>query len=182
MRRDMITKSSTKHTLPVGPVLLTPEIFKQHQEAVIQEMRTKALSKTVGELLYRIWPYRIGEHVPAGLVMPLRVSLRRDYMQWIKPQYFLRPVEGSFSRGLAVEIILVWEPSDRELDLLSDILAPHATEFAFVSNCILSRVGQPKYALLHAGLTASVLRDRVLRLLSLVTMKALLLRSRAPAE
>jgi hypothetical protein len=172
----MITKSASD-AVPVGPVLLTPEVFRQHREEVIKEMGTKAVSKTVGEILYRVSAYRVGKQIPAGMVMPLRVSLRPDYLQWLKAEYFLRPIEGTASHGLVVELILIWDPSDQELDLLANILVPHVAEFATVANSILGRIAQPKYKLLDEKLTASVLRARVLKLVALITTKALLLRS-----
>lgn len=173
----MITKSTSSSALPIGPTLLTPEIFRQHREEVIKEMGTKTVSKTVGEILYRVWPYRVGTEIPAGMVMLLRVSLRPDLLPWLKPEYFIQPIEGTSAHGLVVEIILIWEPTDPELDLLAGILAPRAKEFSGVASDILARIGQPKYSLMHAGITASDVADRVLQLLTLITKKALLLRT-----
>lgn len=177
----MITKSAS-NAVPIGPVLLTPEVFRQHREDVVKEMGTKTASKTVGEILYRVSAYRVGKQIPAGMVMPLRVSLRPDYLQWLKAEYFLRPIEGTRSHGLVVEFILIWNPTDQELDLLADILVPHATEFVEVASCILGRIARPKYKLLDKELTASVLSARVLRLVALITKKALLRRSSETAS
>lgn len=140
-------------------------------------MGTEPVSKIVGQLLYRLWPYHVGEQIPAGIVMPLRLSLRREYRQWLKPQYFLRPLENSNSKGLVIEILLAWEPSDLEMEILSEILAPYATEFVVVAKSIFARISLPKYPLAHAGLTRRTLRERLLSLTRLITSKALLLRS-----
>jgi hypothetical protein len=134
------------------------------------------MSMLVHELLRRLWPHEVGETIPAGLVQFLRISLRPDLIDLVKPEYFMRPLEHMEIRGLVIEFIIIWAPSDAELDLLATKMAPHAAEFS----AAIERTMADKYMMPDTGMDRVDVRKRLLELLGHVTTKAICLRAAQP--
>lgn len=73
--------------------LLTKEVFQRHRANVCKLVKNRSMAMLVHELLRRLWPHQVGKTIPAGLVQFLRISLRPDLTDLVKPEYFMRPCE-----------------------------------------------------------------------------------------
>lgn len=134
----------------------------------------------VHELLRRLLQHEVGETIPAGLVQFLRISLRPDLIGLLRPEYFMRPIEHTEARGLVIEFIMLWDPSDAEVEILAEKMAPHAAEFKVDIHAALERTRLDKFLLPDTGMSPVDVRKRLLALLSLLTKKAIQLRSTKP--
>jgi hypothetical protein len=111
------------------------------------------------------------------MVQFLRIALRPDLIGLVKPEYFMRPLEHMEMRGIVIEFIIIWDPSDAELELLAGKMAPHAVEFSRDIHAAIGRTTQVKYMMPNTGMDRRDVRKRLLALLALVTTKALCLRA-----
>jgi hypothetical protein len=163
-----------------SPGLLTKKVFQRHRANVRKLVKSRSMSMLVHELLRRLWPHEVGETIPAGLVQFLRISLRPDLIDLVKPEYFMRPLEHMEIRGLVIEFIIIWAPSDAELDLLATKMAPHAAEFSRDIHAAIERTMADKYMMPDTGMDRVDVRKRLLELLGHVTTKAICLRAAQP--
>jgi len=136
----------------------------------------------VHELLLRLWPHQVGPTIPTGLVQFLRIALRPELIGLVKPEYFMRPLEHMEVRGIVIEFIIIWDPSDAELELLAGKMAPHAVEFSYDIHAAIGRTMQDKYMMPDTGMDRRDVRKRLLALLALVTTKAICLRAVSSAQ
>ncbi len=160
-----------------SPGLLTKQVFQRHRANVRKLVKSRSMSMLVHELLRRLWPHEVGETIPVGMVQFLRIALRPDLIGLVKPEYFMRPLEHMEMRGIVIEFIIIWDPSDAELELLAGKMAPHAVEFSRDIHAAIGRTTQVKYMMPNTGMDRRDVRKRLLALLALVTTKALCLRA-----
>jgi len=94
----------------------------------------------------------------------------------------MRPIENSEARGLVIEFIMIWDPSDAEVELLAEKMAPHAAQFKGDIHAALERTRLDKFLLPDTGMSSADVRKRLLALLMVLTKKAIHLRSTKPVD